>query len=121
MEQGIALPENEQQESPLLASVHEPDASPENATLHNWFAIYTSPRHEKRVCQYLKHREIEHYLPLYQVRRKWRNGATVTLDLPLFPGYLFVRIEPRRTGARAGVAGSSHLCGRHGGQAGFPA
>jgi transcription antitermination factor NusG len=38
-------------------------------------------------------REIEHYLPLYQVRRKWRNGLTVTVDLPLFPGYLFVRIE----------------------------
>jgi transcription antitermination factor NusG len=57
-----------------------------------WFAIYTSPRHEKRVGQYLSQRKIEHYLPLYQVRRKWSDGSLVTLDLPLFPGYIFVRI-----------------------------
>ncbi|MFZ1084379.1 MAG: UpxY family transcription antiterminator [Terracidiphilus sp.] len=58
-----------------------------------WFAVYTLPRHEKRVSEYMVIREVEHYLPLYQVRRKWRNGSTVMLDLPLFPGYLFVRIE----------------------------
>ena len=27
------------------------------------------------------------------MRRKWRDGSKVTLDLPLFPGYLFVRVE----------------------------
>lgn len=84
---------SEQQESQLPADGQHPDALPESASAPRWFAIYTSPRHEKRVCQYLTHREIEHYLPLYQVRRKWRNGLTVTLDLPLFPGYLFVRIS----------------------------
>ncbi len=58
-----------------------------------WFAVYTSPRHEKRVSQYLSMRKIEHYLPLYRTRRKWRDGSRVILDLPLFPGYLFVRID----------------------------
>jgi transcription antitermination factor NusG len=58
-----------------------------------WFAVYTSPRHEKRVAQYLNAREIEHYLPLYSAQHKWRSGSTVTLDLPLFPSYLFVRID----------------------------
>jgi len=71
----------------------EPDCSPEKRVELKWFAVYTSPRHEKRVGQYLNAREIEHYLPLYHVRRKWRDGSTVTLDLPLFPGYLFVHIE----------------------------
>lgn len=59
----------------------------------NWFAVYTSPRHEKRVAQYLGVREIEHYLPLYHPRHKWSSGSTVILDLPLFPGYIFVRID----------------------------
>jgi transcription antitermination factor NusG len=59
----------------------------------NWFAVYTTARHEKRVSQYLQQREIEHYLPLYRARRKWADGSTVTLELPLFPGYLFVRID----------------------------
>jgi transcription antitermination factor NusG len=58
-----------------------------------WFAVYTSPRHEKRVAQYFNVREIEHYLPLYHPRHKWNSGSTVTLDLPLFPGYIFVRID----------------------------
>jgi transcription antitermination factor NusG len=58
-----------------------------------WFAVYTSPRHEKRVSQYLGQKEIEHYLPLYRTQRKWRDGSKVTLNLPLFPGYLFVHIS----------------------------
>ncbi len=59
----------------------------------HWFAAYTTPRHEKRVDQHLSIREIEHYLPLYHAQRKWSDGSRVTLDLPLFPGYIFVRIK----------------------------
>jgi transcription antitermination factor NusG len=58
-----------------------------------WFAVYTTSRHEKRVAQHLTQREIEFYLPLYKVERKWSDGSRVKLDLPLFPGYLFVRIK----------------------------
>lgn len=57
-----------------------------------WYAVYTSCRHEKRVARHLKHREVEHYLPLYQAERKWKNGSRAMLGLPLFPGYVFVRI-----------------------------
>jgi transcription antitermination factor NusG len=63
----------------------------------HWFAAFTSPRHEKRVEQYLRQREVEHYLPVYRSPRKWRNGLKVVLELPLFPGYIFVRItRPQR-------------------------
>ncbi len=57
-----------------------------------WFALYTTARHEKRVAYHLGQREIEHFLPLYRAQRKWSDGSRVTLDLPLFPGYLFVRV-----------------------------
>jgi len=67
-----------------------------------WFAVYTTSRHEKRVAQHLTQRQIEFYLPLYRSDRKWSDGSRVTLELPLFPGYLFVHI--RRT-ERAGVLG----------------
>lgn len=60
-----------------------------------WFAIYTMARHEKRVAQYLGLKEIEHYLPLYRVQRRWNDGSKVALDLPLLPGYVFVRIGGR--------------------------
>jgi transcription antitermination factor NusG len=55
--------------------------------------VYTTSRHEKRVAQHLSLREIEYYLPLYRSERKWSDGSRVTLELPLFPGYLFVRIK----------------------------
>jgi transcription antitermination factor NusG len=58
-----------------------------------WFAVHTRPRHEKRVADYLRQREVEHYLPLYRADRKWRDGSKGTIDLPLFPGYLFVHIK----------------------------
>ena len=45
------------------------------------------------MSQYLSLRGIEHYLPLYQTQRRWSDGSKVTLDLPLFPGYLFVHID----------------------------
>jgi transcriptional antiterminator NusG len=71
------------------------DSAPALLFEPKWFAVYTTSRHEKRVAQHLALREIEYYLPLYRAERKWSDGSRVTLELPLFPGYLFVRI--RRT------------------------
>ena len=70
-----------------------PEAEASCAT--SWFAVYTTSRHEKRVAQHFAQREIEHFLPTYRTQRKWRDGSRVTLELPLFPGYIFVHI--RRT------------------------
>ncbi|MGB6728921.1 MAG: UpxY family transcription antiterminator [Terracidiphilus sp.] len=57
-----------------------------------WFAVYTTHRHEKRVSQHFQLREISHFLPLYRAHRRWNNGSRTDVDLPLFPGYLFVNI-----------------------------
>ena len=56
-----------------------------------WFAAYTVANHEKRVARQLADRAIAHYLPLYQSVRKWKDRR-IRLDLPLFPGYVFVEI-----------------------------
>jgi transcription antitermination factor NusG len=83
----IAHPETVQASS--LPKGVSADTQPEA----KWFAVYTNSRHEKRVDQHLSLRKIEHYLPVYRVQHKWSNGLKVTLDLPLFPGYIFVRIQ----------------------------
>src|ERR1700677_4834970 len=70
-----------------------PEFAPDAVFEPKWFAVYTTSRHEKRVAQHLTQRQIEHYLPLYRSQRKWSDGSRVTLDLPLFPGYLFVHIK----------------------------
>lgn len=59
----------------------------------NWFAVYTTSRHEKSVAKHLQVRAVDYFLPLYQAKRKWKNGLHVVLDLPLFPSYLFVHIH----------------------------
>jgi transcription antitermination factor NusG len=59
-----------------------------------WFAAYTVPNHEKRVARQLADRAIPHYLPLYQSVRQWKDRK-MRLDLPLFPGYVFVEIALR--------------------------
>jgi len=81
-----------------------------------WFALYTTSRHEKRVAQHLSLREIEHYLPLYQADRKWRDGSRVTLDLPLFPGYIFVRIQRSQRVNVLSVPGALAVVGGTGGE-----
>jgi transcription antitermination factor NusG len=77
----------------------------------NWFAIYTTPRHEKHVHEQLKGREIEAFLPLYRSQRLWRNRAHVAVDLPLFPSYLFARITPFRKVAVLSVPGVLSIVG----------
>jgi transcription antitermination factor NusG len=60
-----------------------------------WFAAYTTPRHEKAVVRQLDARHLECFLPLYSSVRRWKNGCRVTVDRPLFPGYVFVRVRRR--------------------------
>lgn len=86
------MPASINRERLLAANETNPSSLHELRAALHWYAVFTSPRHEKRVAQYLSLREIEHYLPLYRSPRKWRNGLKVVLDLPLFPGYIFVRI-----------------------------
>jgi transcription antitermination factor NusG len=59
----------------------------------NWFAVFTVPRHEKRVEEHFRLREIESCLPLYRTQRRWKDGSRGVLDLPLFSNYIFVRID----------------------------
>ena len=65
-----------------------------------WFAAYTSPRHEKHVSQQMERRGIQNFLPLYTSIRRWKDRRK-ELELPIFPGYLFVRMALRETSARA--------------------
>jgi transcription antitermination factor NusG len=56
-----------------------------------WYAAYTSPHHEKWVAGQMSDRRIECFLPTYKSVRRWKDRRK-QLDLPLFPGYVFVRI-----------------------------
>ena len=93
-----------------------PDSCPDGPQAPRWFALYTASRHEKRVAQHLSQREIEFYLPLYKSERKWSDGSRVTLDLPLFPGYLFIHIQRSERSRVLGVPGALAVVGGTGGE-----
>jgi transcription antitermination factor NusG len=56
-----------------------------------WYAAYTCANHERRVADQLAGRGVESYLPQYDSVRKWKDRK-VHLQLPLFPGYVFVHL-----------------------------
>lgn len=60
----------------------------------HWYAAYTCANHEKLVAAEIKARGVEYFLPLYSSIRRWKDRR-VSLELPLFPGYLFVRLALR--------------------------
>ena len=70
-----------------------------------WLAAYTSPRHEKAVARHLEVREIEHFLPVYRVVRRWKNGCNVPVEFPLFPSYVFVRMGQERSSRLLDIPG----------------
>jgi transcription antitermination factor NusG len=57
----------------------------------NWYALYTAPRHEKRVADQISRQGIACFLPLYRSVRRWKDRRK-ELALVLFPGYVFVRM-----------------------------
>ncbi len=59
-----------------------------------WYAACTCANHEKSVAEQLSVRSVEHFLPLHESVRQWKDRR-MHLHLPLFPGYVFVRLALR--------------------------
>src|SRR6201993_907371 len=57
-----------------------------------WFAIRVKSNFEKKVATGLRNKGLEEFLPMYQSRR-CLSDRYKTVDLPLFPGYLFCRLD----------------------------
>jgi transcription antitermination factor NusG len=86
---------------------------PEADVVQRWYAAYTSANREKRVAEQLSVRAVEHFLPVYASVRRWKDRR-VTLALPLFPGYVFVRLAMRERLRVLQVPGVARLVGFNG-------
>jgi transcription antitermination factor NusG len=90
-----------QQITPRIA--FEPvEVSPQESL---WYAVQTSPRHEKKVANELRLKGIKSFLPLFPEKHQWSDRERV-VDVPLFPQYVFVRITADPT-ARIAVLRTS--------------
>lgn len=61
-------------------------------TAKNWYALYTKSRHEKSISAELAKHNIESFLPVRRIKKRW-SDRTVTVDEPLFRSYLFVKTD----------------------------
>ena len=57
-----------------------------------WYALYTKPRHEKKVDSLLSDKDIESYLPIVKRRQQWKDRKK-TVEMPLFSSYIFANFE----------------------------
>jgi transcription antitermination factor NusG len=106
--------------SPILDLNAEGDAVlPAEYLDQRWYAAYTSANHEKRVAEQLVQRSVEHFLPLYASVRKWKDRR-VKLELPLFPGYVFVQMALRDRLQVLQIPGVASLVGFGGTPAALP-
>jgi transcription antitermination factor NusG len=62
---------------------------------HQWYAIYTRARAEKKVFQFLLEDGVEAYMPLIKTLRQWSDRKK-WVEEPLFRSYVFVFISQKR-------------------------
>lgn len=80
---------------------------PPPETVLLWYAVRVRSNFEHYVSSVLEQKGVERFFPTYRSRRVWADRIK-TLDLPLFPGYVFCRIplhERNRVVTTEGVVG----------------
>jgi transcription antitermination factor NusG len=88
---GGALRLSEHSDAKGLIEVRSPSERP-SSSAEPWFALRVKPNYEKPVAAMLRGKGFEEFLPLQRTRRQWSDRVKV-MDLPLFPGYLFCRLN----------------------------
>ncbi len=64
----------------------------ESASPRVWYVAHTRPRCEKKLAEYCAREGFPATLPCYKSVKRYR-GKTVVFEKPLFPNYLFLRLE----------------------------
>jgi transcription antitermination factor NusG len=80
-----------------VSTISSPDWSPSAGLSPHWHAIYTYPRHEKSVADHLQVSGVETFLPTFTTVSQWKDRR-VTLEAPMFPGYVFFRAKADQRG-----------------------
>jgi transcriptional antiterminator RfaH len=60
-----------------------------------WYVAHTRPRCEKKLAEYCTQEGFAVTLPLYKSVKKY-PGKVVTFEKPLFPNYVFLRLDPHQ-------------------------
>ena len=82
---------------------HNPDTS-------RWFALRVKSNCERTVAAVARNKGFEEFLPLYHSCNRWSDRIK-SAEVPLFPGYIFCRIDPRFRLPILTIPGALHFIG----------
>lgn len=75
-----------------------------------WFALRVKSRREKAVAAIVKNKGFEEFLPIYKSCHHWSDRLK-SVGLPLFPGYVFCRLDPQKRLPLLTIPGVLHFLG----------
>jgi transcription antitermination factor NusG len=75
-----------------------------------WFALRVRSRYEKLVATMANSMGFEDFLPVYQSHRRWSDRVKL-VELPLFPGYVFCRLNAEHRLPLLTIPGVLHFVG----------
>lgn len=75
-----------------------------------WFAVRVKSRCERIVATTMANKCFEEFLPLHQCRRRWSDRVKA-VEFPLFPGYVFCRLNPAQRLPILTIPGVLHFVG----------
>jgi transcription termination/antitermination protein NusG len=79
------------QQEPQFCYEYSRSDQKHTSLLPEWYAVYTRSHQERLVKTQLDGRRVETFLPAYEKTSQWKDRKKV-IQMPLFPGYLFVKI-----------------------------
>ena len=75
-----------------------------------WFALRVRSRCEKAVADVAQNKGFEGFVPLYKSHHRWSDRVK-TVELPLFPGYVFCRLNPQHRLPLLTIPGALYFTG----------
>jgi transcription antitermination factor NusG len=76
-----------------------------------WYALRGRTKTEKIVAGGLNQRDIVNFLPLYKKKTQWSDRVKTSF-IPLFPGYVFAKINGRQLHPLVTVPGFMYIVGQ---------
>lgn len=91
-------------------SFHQAKDKIMNKQSKRWYALYTRPQHEKKICTYLSQQGIHSFLPMTTEIRQWSDRKK-KIERPLFPSYVFVHLQPNKLWIVGDIPGGIRFIG----------
>lgn len=85
----------------------------------SWYALYVRSNAERNVSAVLRARGYQPYLPTYRRQKRWSDRVK-SLDVALFPGYVFCRLNPWQAPAVVSTPGVVSILGTPDGPLAIP-